>query len=130
MFLLDTNIFLEILLEQDKAGEAKNVFSRVSQSQLFITDFSIHSLGVFLFRRTQHEVYERFVEDVILNTGMAVLKLNAEDISTVVEVSQQFRLDFDDAYQYVVAKKSGLQIVSFDTDFDRTDKARKLPSEI
>lgn len=41
-----------------------------------------------------------------------------------------FHLDFDDAYQYVVAEKFNLTLVSFDTDFDRTDRKRMVPAEI
>jgi len=36
-------------------------------------------------------------------------------------------LDFDDSYQYAVAQKYSLEIISFDADFDRTEKGRKIP---
>jgi len=42
----------------------------------------------------------------------------------------EFKLDFDDAYQYIAAEKYDLTIVSFDSDFDRTTRGRKTPSEI
>ena len=51
-------------------------------------------------------------------------------MARVEEVSTAFRLDFDDAYQYVVAEKYNLALVSFDADFDRTDKKRMVPAEI
>jgi hypothetical protein len=41
-----------------------------------------------------------------------------------------FNLDFDDAYQYVAAEKHDLTLVSFDADFDRTDRGRKTPADI
>ena len=43
---------------------------------------------------------------------------------------KQFKLNFDDAYQYVTAEKYGLTLVSFDTDFDHTEQGRKTPGEI
>jgi len=43
------------------------------------------------------------------------------------EVSNQFKLDFDDSYQYAVAQKFDLRIMSFDSDFDRTEKGRMIP---
>jgi predicted nucleic acid-binding protein len=46
-----------------------------------------------------------------------------------VSASKNFNLDFDDAYQYAVAEKHGLNIVSFDADFDRTEKKRKVPGQ-
>lgn len=39
-------------------------------------------------------------------------------------------LDFDDAYQYVAAEKYTLTLVSFDADFDRTERGKKTPGEI
>jgi len=46
------------------------------------------------------------------------------------QVAAAFQLDFDDAYQYVVAEKFDLMLVSFDTDFDRTDRNRIIPANI
>ena len=43
---------------------------------------------------------------------------------------ERFGLDFDDAYQYVAAEKNDLTIVSFDKDFDRTERGRVPPSEV
>jgi predicted nuclease of predicted toxin-antitoxin system len=40
------------------------------------------------------------------------------------------RLDFDDAYQCVIARRDNLTLVSFDSDFDRTDLQRQTPAEI
>ena len=36
----------------------------------------------------------------------------------------------DDAYQYTIAKKYDLDIVSFDKHFELTDLGRKSPTEI
>lgn len=43
MYLLDTNIFLEILLQQQQAETAKALFKIIPPSRLFMTDFSLHS---------------------------------------------------------------------------------------
>ncbi len=43
---------------------------------------------------------------------------------------EELALDFDDAYQYTIAAKYSLTILSFDSDFDRTDLGRKVPAEI
>jgi predicted nucleic acid-binding protein len=49
MFLVDTNIFLEILLTQDKKAICKKFLDK-NIGNLHITDFSLHSIGVILFR--------------------------------------------------------------------------------
>ena len=129
MYLLDTNIFLEILLQRGKSGAAKDIFTTVSSTDLFMTDFSLHSIGLFLFQRNRHESYERFIRDIVMRTGIGVISIGPEDVSLLVSASKKFNLDFDDAYQYAVAEKHGLSIVSFDTDFDRTEKKRKVPGQ-
>ena len=127
MYLLDTNIFLEILLQREKSKAAKHLFIANPSTDLFITDFSLHSLGVFLFQRNKNEIYISFVEDVIIKTGINLIGLDPEEFLTLEEVSKRFHLDFDDSYQYAVAQKYGLQIMSFDRDFDRTEKGRRIP---
>ncbi len=49
---------------------------------------------------------------------------------SLLEFVKKFGLDFDDAYQYTIAEKYNLQIISFDRDFDRTERKRKDPLDI
>ena len=64
---------------------------------------------------------------MILSGFLSVLFVPAEELAQVVRYQQQFGLDFDDAYQYTVAEMNNLVIISFDADFDRTIKGRKVP---
>jgi predicted nucleic acid-binding protein len=48
----------------------------------------------------------------------------------LVRAAQTFHLDFDDAYQYAVAERYDLTLVSFDVDFDRTGRQRQTPGEL
>ena len=67
---------------------------------------------------------------MIFSEILYVVSLSYEDMRNVIEVSTCFNLDFDDAYQYVVAEKYNLTIISFDSDFDRTELKRKTPREV
>jgi hypothetical protein len=58
-----------------------------------------------------------------------MVRLGSDDFGRIAKVAQQFRLDFDDAYQYVAAEKHNLVIVSFDSDFDRTERGRLTPDQ-
>lgn len=128
--LLDTNIFLEIILSQEKAEDAKNLLLKSAQHEFFLTDYSLHSIGLLLFRRKQHEAFRAFLEDVLVNGGISLLSLLPDDMDAVISASQEFGLDFDDAYQYAIAGRHDLVLVSFDTDFRRTDRGCKTPSQI
>ena len=61
--------------------------------------------------------------------GLGVIQLGVADMEDVVQTGRRFNLDFDDAYQYVVAEKHNLTIVSFDSDFDRTERGRLTPAQ-
>ena len=70
-----------------------------------------------------------FVQDVFVGAGVELVRLVADDTEEVVQVIDEFGLDFDDAYQYLAAQRNGLAIVSFDADFDRTKLGRLLPAD-
>ncbi len=75
MFLIDTNIFLEILLKQQKKDICKK-FLVENINNLAITDFSFHSIGVVLFRYNEEDIFIRFALDVIPNIRLLSLPLN------------------------------------------------------
>jgi len=127
--LIDTNIFLEVILGQEKAKEAQELL-RNEEPEFFITDYSLHSIGLLLFRRKLHNVFREFLRDIISEIGFKVAALSVEDMEAVINSAQKFNLDLDDAYQYTVSKQYSLTIVSFDADFDRTENGRKTPSEV
>jgi len=128
--LLDTNIFLEIILGQEKAQEARDLLSRVGKYEFFVSDYSIHSIGLLLFRREQHDIFKRFLMDMLFNAGVRLIALSAEEMEGILSPARRFNLDFDDAYQYTIAECYELSIVSFDTDFDRTERGRKTPIQV
>lgn len=68
-------------------------------------------------------------DDLLTKKGIQILRLGLNDMRDIVDVSLKFNLDFDDAYQYVAAEKYNLTL-SFDTDFDRTDRGSKTPREV
>ena len=59
--LIDTNVFLEIILEQQNARQAKELLQETAEHEFFITDYSLHSIGVLLFRRRQHAAFKSFL---------------------------------------------------------------------
>ena len=129
MYLADTNIFLEALLEQDKKDDVQSFLQTIDLSTLYITDLSLHSIGIILYRLKNFALFNLFVEDIIVD-GIGILSLPSEDLKTLDIIADKFNLDFDDAYQYTAAAKYEMQLISFDTDFDRTDRIRKEPIEV
>ncbi|EHR78345.1 DNA-binding protein [Thermococcus litoralis DSM 5473] len=116
MFLVDTNVFLEILLGQKKKEEAKKFLSE-NIDRLYMTDFSLHSIGVILFKLRKPEVFEEFIEDVLPN--VEILSLPVESYPELIRIHKTFNLNFDDAYQCAVANVFDLTVVTMDTDFTK-----------
>ena len=130
MYLLDTNIFLELLLDQKEAASVQALFNTRAPADLNISDLAFHSIGIILYQKKAARLFSDLVRDLFGEGGITILSLGSEDIVRVEQVAAAFGLDFDDAYQYVVAEKFDLVLVSFDTDFDRTDKKRIMPAGI
>jgi hypothetical protein len=127
--LVDTNIFIELLLNQAKAGEARTLLENCKHHELFVSDFALHSIGLLLFRHGRQQVFRQFLED-IARLGIQMVSLTARELCLVIDAAAKFKLDFDDAYQYSASQRNGLSIVSFDADFDRTSEGRLLPANV
>lgn len=121
-YLVDTNIWLEVLLAQEREDEAHDFFTRLPGSQLAITDFSLFSIGIVLTRLGKDEVFRALLTDIEM-TGVHLLGLALSELVRVLEVRGRFTLDFDDAYQFAVAEMHERTIVTFDQDFDKTERA-------
>ena len=120
MYLLDTNIYLEVLLEQKKYQTVNKFLKEISSNEINISDLSFHSIGFFLFKRNKKDLFLKFARDIETN-DTNILSLSTRKYQEVKSVSESFNLDFDDSYQYVIAKTYNLLLVTFDSDFDKTD---------
>lgn len=125
-YLVDANIFLEILCERQRADAAERFLTTQSATDLCCSAFSLDSIGIILYRQKKMAIFRRFVQD-LSDSGLNVLGLTLNEHLLLEENISKWNLDFDDAYQYTLAKKHGLTLVSFDADFDRTDLKRIEP---
>ncbi|NBC18160.1 MAG: PIN domain-containing protein [Bacteroidetes bacterium] len=130
MYLLDTNIWLERLLDQDRSEEVRHLIEQVNPERLHITAFSLYSIGIILSRLGETRAFTVFVRDLLLDGGVRCIRLDPSQLVRTAAVIDRFGLDFDDAYQYCAAEQHELELVSFDADFDRTDLRRRTPQDI
>lgn len=117
MFLVDTNIWLERMLDQEKSDEVKAFLESVDSDELWITDFSLHSIGVILVRLNQHEKFAGFIEDLFEYGEVKIATLIPTDLIEVLALARTSGLGFDDAYQLFVSQKNNLIFVTLDKDF-------------
>jgi len=122
-YLIDTNVFLEILLDQEKKEICKTYLNN-KFGNMAISDFSLHSIGVILFRINRYKHNNSFVNDVIPQIEVPSLKKNS--YSQISNISKQFNLDFDDAYQVAVAGNHNLKMATMDKDFEKVKEVYKI----
>ncbi len=130
MYLVDTNIWLERFLNQERSEEVGYFLDHTLSDRFFISDFALHSIGVVMSKLNQMGASLSFVRDAFIDGSVSLIHVAPEDMQDIARAAERFNLDFDDAYQYAVAEKYDLVIVSFDSDFDRTDLGRKVPAEV
>ena len=122
-FLVDSNIFLEGLLEQEKSNQVNSFLKGNKLNTISISDLALFSIGIILSKLKKKDVFTFFLNDLIIE-WIEVLSLGKPALKEVIDNSNKFNLDFDDAYQYTIAKNYDLKLVSFDKDFDKTDIKR------
>lgn len=115
-------------MNQARAKDCIRLLS--SEHDFYLSDFTLHSIGVLLLKHKRHDAFMQFVQDIIVNAGFLVVSVPPAEITSVIYAAERYNLDFDDAYQYVVTIKVRAELVSFDKHFDKTNLKRKEPAEI
>ena len=129
MYLLDTNILLELLLKREHAA-AVIQFLQAPEITCSISDFSFHSIGLHLFNKDKKDLYLRFAKDMFKPGGLRITSLLPEYLPDLAHASDSYGLDFDDAYQYALARSQNLTLISYDNDFNKTPEKRITPEKI
>ena len=132
MYLIDTNIFLEILLEQEKAEDCSLFLQKVRKGNIkaVVSTFSIHSISVILSSLGKFTELEEFLSDIEYFKGLSIFNTTITQEIEITKLAQKEKLDFDDALHFWIAKNFNLKIVSFDKHFDKLRIKKVEPSEI
>lgn len=128
--LIDTNLFLEVLLSRSHKEEVLQLFALTSDHSFYVSHFTVDSIGLYLVRGGQPQVFQQWVSDIAQSQSFQMVVLSLDQISLVPHFAQSLGLDYDDAYIYTAAEEYDLQIVSFDRHFDKTPRGRKEPEEL
>lgn len=80
MYLVDTNVWLEALLDQERSQDVRLFLTAVPSSDLHITDFAFHSIGLVLSRLHRPDTFLRFVEDLFVDGSTTLIHLTPEEM--------------------------------------------------
>lgn len=133
MFLVDTNIFLEILLDQGKSQECVTFLEHAQKEKIVLvcTHYSLHSIETILSKYKKWKILETFLENIQNMENVHLYSTTLQEEQFISKLAQKHGLDFDDACQYFAAKTTGCKsIVTFDNDFNKTDLIVDTPKKI
>jgi predicted nucleic acid-binding protein len=130
MLLVDTNIFLEILLSQNKKEECEAFLNQLRNGKKVgvATDFSIHSIIVIMGSLNKLKELRIFLLSLTAYKGLKIYHTTILDEIKASEIALTQNLDMDDAIQYSTAISLNAEaIVSFDKHFNNLKIPRKEP---
>ena len=122
-------MFLELLYKRDRWRECRDFLNKVKAGAIksHVLHFTLHGISAIL---GDPKLVSRFLSEIATWRGLTVIDLSIDEEVVASELANGVGLDFDDGLQYYYAKKAGLQIVSFDRDFDKTDVKRVEPKDV
>lgn len=132
-YLIDTNIFLEVMLSQRRTGECKGFLAMLREGKVtgIVTDFTVHSIMVLMDRFKKLEELNVFLSSLTGYKGIYLYHMSISDEVKAVKMAQEHELDIDDAIQYAAALSMNVDaIISFDRDLDNLEVPRKEPEQI
>ena len=133
MYLIDTNVFLEVLLARSRKEGCKSFLRKVGDGEKegAVTDFTIHSIIVIMDSFKKLEALKTFLSSLAAYKGLRRLSTSLPIEIEAVEQALSRGLDMDDAIQYSAALSANVEcIVSYDKHFDGLEIPRKTPEEL
>ncbi len=121
MYLVDTNIFLELFLDQEKKDKAGEIFKKIENKEIkaVLSGFALHTIEYVLSLKNRTDILRDFLFSISSFENLSVYFTSVEEDLEIINISEKLKLDFDDANQYFVAKKFGAGIITFDKDFKK-----------
>lgn len=131
IYLIDSSVFLELFLGQEKARECGYFLeeARSGKIKCFVSDFNVDSILLAIERETKNpEMMERFLLSLAAYSGLSVYFHTLEDRFKALEIAKLYNLDFEDSMTFQAAVSAGCtKIVSFDRHFDNLPVKRIEP---
>jgi predicted nucleic acid-binding protein len=85
-----------------------------------ISDFTLHSIGVILFKQKEEKLFLKFISDTL--SKIPLISLPKNKYRNITNITKKYKFDFDDSYHYSVCKYFGWKLVTMDFDFKFNDK--------
>lgn len=93
-YLIDTNIFLEVLLEQDDNDSCLTLLRLIEEGkiQAIVTSFALHSIAIILEKLKGIDSYRDFLEVITVSEGLMTYSTTPQDEIEICNISKKFNL--------------------------------------
>ena len=131
--LIDTNVFLELLLKQGEAQNCLYFLEKVREGviQAVVSTFTIDGILIGLERHHKNaEIMEKFLRSLLGHKGLKIYSPTMTD-RTLAIAHMTSGLDYEDALTLQCAiSNNEKEIVSFDKDFDKIKFIKRIEPPI
>lgn len=128
--IIDANIFLELLLKQEKSDKCKIFLNKTVNGEInaALSDFSIDSIIISLARnKIDIDIIKQFLQKLVRSKGIRVYSVNLKDRLNALVFMEKYNLDYEDALILQSAVSTGSEeIVSFDKHFDKINEVKRI----
>lgn len=130
--LIDTNIFLEAALAQERQQESIDFLDAVEHQilpyQAYISRFTLHALEAMLNERARPFLLHILL--LIQQEKIQIVDLKPNEDLMVLALTKEFGLDFDDMVQYATASHLDVPVITYDRDFQNKEIAVLSPKQL
>lgn len=131
--LLDSNIFIETLLAQERGRACRRLLERVRDGEIkaTVTDFHIDSVAIVIenYGKDWREL-NLFLSSLLRYKGLTIYPLDLASRIMATYLMRDHKLDLDDALAAQALRELSTDtIISYDSDFDRVQWIKRVTPE-
>ena len=135
MYLIDANVFLELLLNQKRADDCQNLLGAVQKGKVdgFVTNLVLYSILIVMEDKGKMPAdLGTFLTSIASFKGLRLYFLTLLDRLEATKIMKENGLDFEDSTLIQAARRLKAKgIVSYDKDFEKVRDVERLePSYI
>lgn len=129
MKFVDSNIFLELMLDDEKSEQCRLFFEKLKNKEIEArtSDFIIYScLLQIQYKIKSLKHMKNFILFINEMKGLKIIRPSLEELYNAIVLGERYNLDFDDSLVISVMIKNDIKtILSFDKHFDKVTVVKR-----
>ena len=129
MKFIDANIFLELMLDDEKAIDCKMFFDKLKNGEVeaSTSDFIIYTcLLQIQYKFKSLKYLKNFILFINEMKGLRIFRPSLNDIYKSINISEKYKLDFDDSLVVSLMINNNIkELISFDKHFDKVNLIKR-----